>query len=79
MFEDLLGLPQRLVVLERVQVSQHAHDAREAVHLTDVEELERLHLEAEAGIDQHQNLEGREKHNAFNLTSFSLTILHSAL
>ena len=70
MFEVLLGLPQRLVVLERVQVSQHAHDTREAVDLTDVEELKSLHLEAEAGVNQHQNLRGKKKH-VFNSTSFT--------
>lgn len=38
-------------------MSQHTHDTREAVHLTDVKKLKSLHLEAKAGIDQHQNLE----------------------
>lgn len=60
--EVFLGLPQHLVVLEGVQVSEHAHDAREAVHLADVEELKRLHLEAEAGVDQHQNLRGTDEY-----------------
>lgn len=74
MFEVLLGLPQRLVVLECIQVSQHAHDTREAVHLTDVEKLKSLHLKSKTGIDQHQNLEGRtqsvfEKSIQINLLS----------
>lgn len=50
-FELLLGLPQSFVGLEWIQVSQHTHDPRETVHLTNVEELKRLHLKAKAGIN----------------------------
>ena len=39
-------------------MSQHTHDTREAVYLTDVEKLKSLHLKAKAGINQHQNLGG---------------------
>lgn len=61
MFQVFLGLPQCLVVLEWIQVSQYTHDTREAVYLTDVEKLKGLHLKAKAGINQHQNLEGKKK------------------
>lgn len=56
MLEPLLGLAKGLVIAKRVQVGEHAHDAREAVHLADVEELKGLHLKAEAGINEHQHL-----------------------
>lgn len=51
MFEVFLCLPQRLVVLERIQVSEHTHDTREAMDLADVQELKRLHFKAKTGID----------------------------
>jgi mannose-6-phosphate isomerase class I len=44
-----------LVVPEVVQMSENAHHAREAVRLKDVQELERLHLETEARVDQQQH------------------------
>lgn len=53
--ERLLGLLQRLGVPEAVQVREHAHDLGEAVDLQEVEELERLHLEAKAAVHQQQH------------------------
>ena len=51
----LLRVAQRLALLEAVQVRQHAHDAREAVRVQHVEELEGLHLEAEGRVDEQQH------------------------
>lgn len=53
MFEGFFGLPQCFVVLERIEVGQNAHDAGEAMDLTNVEELKSFHLEAKAGVNQH--------------------------
>lgn len=39
---------------------EHAHDSREPMHLTDVEELKGLHLKAKTSIYQHQNLVKRK-------------------
>lgn len=74
MFEVFLCLSQSLVVLECIQMSQHTHDTRETVDLTDIEELKCLHLKAKAGINQHQNLETKGSkaflsfHSFYNLT-----------
>mmetsp|Transcript_45142 Transcript_45142/g.130690 ORF Transcript_45142/g.130690 Transcript_45142/m.130690 type:complete len:662 (-) Transcript_45142:545-2530(-) len=53
--QRLLGLPQLLVVLEDIQVGEHADDAGEAVHLEDVDELEGFELETEGGIDEEED------------------------
>ena len=55
LLEVLLGALQRLSVLEGVEVREDAHDPGEAVHLADVQELEYLHLKAEAGIHKQQD------------------------
>ena len=61
MLQPALRLAELLRVAEVVEVGQHAHQLREAVHLADVEELERLHLEAEARVHQQQHLRGRDR------------------
>lgn len=66
-FEAFLGLVKGLAVLEGVKMRQHAHDAGEAVHLADVEELEGLHLKAKAGINEHQHLEKKDRLKPRNL------------
>ena len=55
MFQFLLCLLELLVVRYEIHVSEHAHDAWEAVNLANVQELERLHLEAETGVDHEQH------------------------
>lgn len=70
MFEVFLCLSQSLVVLECIQMSQHAHDTRETVYLTDIEKLKRLHLKAKAGINQHQNLETKGSKAFLSFYSF---------
>lgn len=54
--QALFGLAQGFGVPEGVEVGQDPHDTWEAVHLADIEELKRLHLEPKASIDQHQDL-----------------------
>lgn len=71
MFEVFLCLSQSLVVLECIQMSQHAHDTRETVYLTDIEKLKRLHLKAKAGINQHQNLETKHFYRFIHFTTSS--------
>lgn len=71
MFQVFLCLSQSLVVLECIQMSQHTHDTRETVYLTDIEKLKCLHLKAKAGINQHQNLETKGS-NAFLLFYFTI-------
>lgn len=51
-------------------MSQHAHDTRETVYLTDIEKLKRLHLKAKAGINQHQNLETKGSNAFLSFYSF---------
>lgn len=70
MFEVFLCLSQSLVVLECIQMSQHAHDTRETVYLTDIEKLKRLHLKAKAAINQHQNLETKGSKAFLSFYSF---------
>ena len=61
MLQPALRLAELLRVAEVVEVGQHAHQLREAVHLADVEKLERLHLEAETCVHQQQHLRGRHQ------------------
>ena len=50
-----------------VEVRQDAHYLREAVHLADVEELESLHLEAKARVDEQQDLCGGNRTSEVNV------------
>lgn len=36
---------------------ENAHNLRKTMHLTDIEELENLHLKSKTGIDEKQDLE----------------------
>ena len=49
--ELLLGLLELLLVGEAVEVCEHAHDLGEAMHLQQVQELKRLHLEPKGPVD----------------------------
>ena len=50
LLEPLLCLPLSLGTLDEVQVSEHAHDLGETVHLKNVQELKGLHFKTIAGI-----------------------------
>lgn len=60
--ELLFGGPERLDVVELVQVGQHAHHLGKPVHLQHIQELERLHLETEAKIDANRANRGGGGH-----------------
>ena len=60
MLQSFLDGVESFAVLEVVEVSKHAENAREAVHLADVEELENLHFETKAGVDHEKHLKNNQ-------------------
>ena len=60
MLQSFLDGVESFAVLEVVEVSEHAKNAGEAVHLADVEELENLHFETKAGVDHEKHLKNNQ-------------------
>ena len=53
LFQLILSFVHFLIdLLLQIHVCQHAHDSRQSVHLSDVQEFERFHFETEFHIDQ---------------------------
>ena len=58
LLELFLGLLELLVLLEEVEVREYSQDGGEAVALEEGEELEGLHFEGQAGVDDQQHQVG---------------------
>jgi hypothetical protein len=55
MLQSLLGVFQGFVLFEVVQVRENTHNFREAVHLQNIQELERLHLKPKTRVNHQKN------------------------
>ena len=58
LLELFLGLLELLVLLEEVEVREYSQDGGESVALEEGEELEGLHFEGQAGVDDQQHQVG---------------------
>ena len=55
LFQILLRSLQSFCILESVEVCENAHHSRKPMNLTNIEELEDLHLKAKVSVDHEQN------------------------
>ena len=58
LFQILLCSLQSFCILESVEVCENAHHSRKSMNLTNIEELEDLHLKTKAGVDEEKNKVG---------------------
>ena len=62
LFQILLCSLQSFCILESVEVCENAHHSRKSMNLTNIEELEDLHLKTKAGVDEEKNKVGHLGH-----------------